>query len=133
MRWRRHAKKAKRAIRKANRSTDAIEVKPGYLPWKLTCTKTTTRKRWDMEERTTHSDWTDTRPALLVVTRQFDVETKPQTHLKAVLGEREKLRVVKRILGKTSTRNRVILRMGARRDIQRSKALQDRSATTTAQ
>jgi len=133
MRWRRHTKKAKRAIRKANRSTDAIEVKPGYLPWKLTCTKTTTRKRWDMEERTTHSDWTDTRPALLVVTRQFDVETKHQTHLKAVLGEREKLRVVKRILGKTSTRNRVILRMGARRDIQRSKALQDRSATTTAQ
>src|SRR6218665_1897245 len=104
-----------------------------YLPGKWTCTKTTMRKRWDVEERTTHSDWTDRGLVVLVDPRQLNVKTKHQTHLKAFLGEREKLQVVNRILGKASTRNRVILRIGARRDIKRSKALQDCSATIIAQ
>src|SRR6218665_2047001 len=131
MRWRRHTKKAKRAIRKANRSTDAIEVKPGYLPWKLTCTKTTTRKRLDMEERTTHSDWTDTRPALLVDTRQFDVETEHDSHVKTPFGIRQDLRIKTGMPSSGRARKRLPLRNRIRRDANLSKTPQEPPATTS--
>jgi len=47
-----------------------------------------------VEERTTHSDWTDRGLVVLVDPRQLNVKTEHQTHLKASLSEREKLRMV---------------------------------------